>query len=59
MREFESAARRAATPVTLVSYPGAEHGFNLAIHANRYRAGDAADAWERAKSFLLKHHPLP
>jgi dienelactone hydrolase len=59
IREFEVAARKASVPVTLVSYPGAAHGFNLQTYPTQYRAADAEDAWERAKSFLLKHHPLP
>jgi dienelactone hydrolase len=59
MHEFEAAARNAGAPVTLVTYPGAAHGFNLEAYPMQYRPGDAADAWERTKLFLQEHHPLP
>lgn len=57
MRQFEAGARSAGAPFELVTYPGANHGFNLDGPA--LRADDTADAWERTKAFLGKYHPLP
>jgi dienelactone hydrolase len=44
-RAIEGAAKERQASFTLVSYPSAEHGFNLAVPA--YRAQDDADAWKR------------
>jgi dienelactone hydrolase len=49
MREFEAASRAAGSATEL--------GFNL--DGSRYRADDAADAWERVKAFLARVHPRP
>ncbi len=57
MRAFDAAARAAKAPVWLVSYPNADHGFNL--DSSRFRADDSADAWVRTRKFLAKYHPLP
>jgi len=40
-------------PFTLVSYPNAGHGFNLAVAA--YRAEDDADAWKRTLDMLRRY----
>lgn len=53
IREFDSAARTAKTPFELVTYPNAEHAFNL--DGSSFQADTAADAWERARGFLGKY----
>ena len=42
-----------ATGVTVVSYPDAEHGFAHDAKRPAHRADDAADAFARAKAWLL------
>lgn len=56
MRALESGIRAKAVPVELVAYPMADHGFNL--DGSKYRADDAADAWQRTQAFLSKVLPL-
>lgn len=57
MRELAAGAATSGVPFELVVYPDANHGFNL--EGSNYRAGDAADAWERTKAMLARQHPLP
>ena len=49
----ENPAKERQSPFTLVSYPSAEHGFNLATRA--YRAQDDADVWKRTLEMLRQH----
>ena len=56
MHEFQSASKNGASPVELVVYPNADHGFNLKVPA--YRSDDAADAWARVKTMLAKYAPV-
>ena len=46
------AALDALPNVTVVRYPGAEHGFAHDPDRPAHRAADAADAWRRAAEFL-------
>jgi dienelactone hydrolase len=55
IREFEAAAKAGERPVTVVTYPEAEHAFNLKVPM--FRPDDAADAWSRVQEFLLKYRP--
>ena len=55
IREFDAAAKAAGRPVIVVTYPEAEHAFNLKLPM--FRADDAADAWSRVQAFLLKYRP--
>lgn len=55
VREFESAAKAANAPVTVVTYPDADHAFNL--YGSTYRHADAADAWARVLELIVKHLP--
>lgn len=57
MRALATAAQRQGAPLTLVSYPEAGHGFNLAMGA--YRRADAEDAWARLLQVLDKALPMP
>lgn len=57
MRSLAQAAQLAQRPLELVSYPQADHGFNLATGA--YRSDDSADAWRRTMAMLASHLPLP
>jgi dienelactone hydrolase len=57
MRTLDSAARRQGAPLSLVTYPEAEHGFNLPMGA--YRRADADDAWSRMLQFLADALPPP
>jgi dienelactone hydrolase len=57
MRAMEAAAKGGGTPFELVVYPKAHHGFNLGTSHN-YRAGDAADAWQRTTRMLSQYQPL-
>lgn len=57
MRNLAQAAQRAQRPFELVSYPQADHGFNLANAG--FRAEDSADAWRRTVAMLASHLPLP
>jgi dienelactone hydrolase len=52
-RAIEAAAKERQARFTLVSYPIAEHGFNLAVPA--YRAQDDADAWRRTLEILRQY----
>jgi dienelactone hydrolase len=52
-RAIEIAARDRQATFTLVSYPSAGHGFNLAVPA--YRAQDDLDAWKRTIEMLRQH----
>jgi dienelactone hydrolase len=52
-RAIEAAAKERQAAFTLVSYPSADHGFNLAVPA--YRAQDDADAWKRTLEMLRRH----
>jgi dienelactone hydrolase len=52
-RAIETAAREREAIFTLVSYPSAGHGFNLAVPA--YRAQDDADAWKRTIETLKQY----
>jgi len=54
VRALEDAARRHGKPVEVVVYPGAPHGF-FCNERESYRAGAAADAWERLVTFLAQH----
>ena len=49
----EDVAALAAAGVTVVSYPGAEHGFAHDADRPAHRPADAADAFTRAKAWLL------
>lgn len=58
VREFQIAVPpEAAKLLEVVTYPSANHGFNLAS-APTYRASDTADAWARTRAFLKKNLPL-
>jgi len=57
MRAMEAAAKGRGAPFELVVYPKAKHGFNLETLPN-YRAGDAADAWQRTARMLSQYQPL-
>jgi dienelactone hydrolase len=52
-RAIEAAAKQQKASFTLISYPLAEHGFNLAVPA--YRAQDDVDAWKRTLEALRQH----
>jgi dienelactone hydrolase len=52
-RAIEAAAKERKASFTLVSYPNAEHGFNLAVPA--YRAQDDVDAWKRTLETLRQY----
>jgi dienelactone hydrolase len=52
-RAIETAAKERQSTFTLVSYPSAGHGFNLAVPA--YRAQDDLDAWKRTIDMLRQH----
>jgi dienelactone hydrolase len=55
-RAIEAAAKERQSTFTLISYPNAEHGFNLAVPA--YRAQDDADAWKRTIEMIRQYlHP--
>lgn len=54
-RALEAAAKVRGAQFTLVTYPNAAHGFNLAVA--EYRATDAEDAWMRTVEMLRQHHP--
>lgn len=56
MRAFEAGVRARSTPVELVVYPNADHGFNL--DGPRFRPDDTGDAWERTQAFLAQVLPL-
>lgn len=55
VRAIDASARGRAVPFTLVSYPSADHGFNLAVPA--HNAADTADAWRRTVETLRRYHP--
>jgi dienelactone hydrolase len=52
-RAIEAHAKQRQTNFTLVSYPTAGHGFNIAVAA--YRAQDDADAWNRTIEMLRRY----
>jgi dienelactone hydrolase len=54
MRVLEASARELGTPLDLVVYPEANHGFNLPAGLG-YRADDAADAWGRSTALLRQY----
>ncbi len=56
IREFDAAARAAKAPFELITYPNADHGFNL--EGSRYRQDDTADAWDKTKAFFAKTFPV-
>jgi len=63
IRAMEAAAKEIKAPFELVVYPNAGHAFNLeawavGIGPNKYRAGDAADAWQRTIKMLRQYQPL-
>jgi dienelactone hydrolase len=52
-RAIEAAAKQQKANFTLISYPLAEHGFNIPVPA--YRAQDDADAWKRTLETLRQY----
>jgi dienelactone hydrolase len=56
IREFAATAQAANRQVEVVTYPNADHGFNLNVRA--FRADDSADAWVKVQAVLSKHLPL-
>jgi dienelactone hydrolase len=54
IRAIDAAAHRRQARFTLVAYPEAGHGFDLAGTA--YREADADDAWRRTLAALRQHH---
>lgn len=52
-RAIEAAAKERQASFTLISYPSAEHGFNLAVPA--YRTQDDVDAWHRTNEMLRQY----
>ncbi|TXT39330.1 MAG: hypothetical protein FD135_2294 [Comamonadaceae bacterium] len=56
IRKLEVAATRKGARFELVSYPQAEHGFNLNI--GTFNQADAEDAWSRTQKMLAERHPL-
>jgi dienelactone hydrolase len=56
-RAIEAAAKQRGAPVTLVVYPNAQHGFNIA--GPNYRAHDDTDAWGRVLDTLTRDHRRP
>jgi carboxymethylenebutenolidase len=46
-------------PHELHTYEGAGHAFLNFTNAERYRAGQAKDAWEKMLQFLQRHVPAP
>jgi dienelactone hydrolase len=52
-RTIENAAKEQQKNFTLITYPDAGHGFNLAIPA--YRAVDTDDAWTRTLAMLRQY----
>jgi pimeloyl-ACP methyl ester carboxylesterase len=54
MRALEASARELGTPLDLVVYPEANHGFNLPAGLG-YRAADTADAWGRSTALLRQY----
>jgi dienelactone hydrolase len=51
------AAATSTAPVALVTYPRADHGFNLEETQFAYLPQEAADAWDKVVSFLNGNHP--
>jgi carboxymethylenebutenolidase len=51
---LESAVAGAAVPTQVVRYPSAGHAFHNHTRPDRYDAGAAADAWERAVAWLTQ-----
>jgi dienelactone hydrolase len=61
MRAMEAAAKEIKAPFELVVYPNAGHAFNLKtwdLDPNKYRAEEAADAWQRTIKMLRQYQPL-
>lgn len=54
LQTFEAAMQSAGHAADLKSYPGAADGFDDSSNADRYRAGAAADAWNRTVAFFVK-----
>jgi alpha-beta hydrolase superfamily lysophospholipase len=54
MRALEAAARELGTPLDLVVYPEADHGFNIPSFG-RYRPGDSADGRRRTAALLQQY----
>ena len=52
VKKFGQALKQAGNKVEIVIYPNAGHGFQNPINKDRYRAGDAADAWKHTVEFL-------
>lgn len=62
-RAIAAAAQESGAKFELVTYPQANHGFNLEVSARgepagAYRKDDADDAWQRTIEMLKQHHPL-
>ena len=54
VRALEAEAKRQGKPVEVVVYPDAPHGF-FCNERDSYRAGPAADAWQRLVGFLAQY----
>ena len=56
MHALAAAAQARRAPLHLVTYPEAEHGFNLP--GPSFRAEDADNAWLRTMEALARLHPV-
>jgi len=54
LRAFESAMRAAGGSADLKAYPGASDGFDDPSDTDHFRAGDAANAWDRTLTFFAR-----
>jgi carboxymethylenebutenolidase len=52
VKKFEAALKQAGKRADIKIYPDAGHAFENPNDKNRYRAADAADAWQRTVKFL-------
>jgi carboxymethylenebutenolidase len=52
VKKFEAALKQDGKKVDIKIYPDAGHAFENPNNKNGYRAGDAADAWQRTVKFL-------
>jgi dienelactone hydrolase len=52
-RAIEEAAKQRQVDFALISYPSADHGFNIAVPA--YRAQDDRDAWTKTVEMLRRY----
>ncbi len=55
-RQIEATAKAAGKSFEMVTYPEAEHGFDLT--GRNYRRADTQDAWKRTTEMLTKLHPV-